>query len=39
MLALRAGIEALQAVRDGLIDALVKTGLEVQTVKLRQAAQ
>ena len=38
MFALRAGIEALQASSDRLVDALVETGFEMQPVELGQAA-
>ena len=37
VLALGAGIEALQAMADGVLHALVETGFEVQPIKLRQA--
>ena len=37
VLALRAGIEAFQPGSNGLLDALVEAGLEVQAVELRQA--
>ena len=38
MLALSAGIKPLDAVSDGVIHALVKTGFEMQTVELSQTS-